>query len=117
MCGFFFFNSSAEPNQQKVNGEYVVRAFNLLVDVHDFFVFGVVDAGHRHRIYITKATSIRLSIPLWPITAATTYFVAQQCRRCGRRIYVWIDVTIIITIIIIIIHTCRRFDGTPFSGN
>lgn len=78
---------------------------NLLLGVHDFIVFGVVDAGHWHGINITKAVRIRRSIPLWSVAidSSTTGLVVQEWWRRRRQIYALIDETIMITI-----HTCRR---------
>lgn len=91
------------------------RKKNSLVGVHDLFVFGVVDAGNRHGIYITKATSIRRrTMPVWSkITSSgcTTNFVEQKCWRFGRRIYALINVTIMI------IPTCCRLNWILFGGN
>lgn len=81
---------------------------NLLFGVHDFIVFGVVDAGNWHGINITKAVRIRRSIPLWSVAtdSSTTGFVAQERWRCGHQIYALIGETIIITI-----HTCRQISS------
>lgn len=106
---------------------YDDRIENLLVSVHDFVVFGVVDASNWHGIYIPKVMSIcrwMLMLWRWPITIIVdgrcrrrATFAAQKC--CCR---CWIYARTINTTFVIQIGLRRRcqwvdIDWMPLRRN